>query len=68
MGGATTIAERGKDLKFDYSVLPRGSEFSVRVIFPQNTIHLIGGFKSEADARLWIEEVCLLRTRFLMPS
>ncbi len=40
----------------EYHILPQSGGFAVRITFPHNAIHRIGGFKTEDDAKQWIAE------------
>lgn len=50
----------GTALHIQYNVLPQADGFTVRIISPQNSIHRVGGFKTEDDAQMWIGEAEVL--------
>ncbi len=54
------------DRSVQYHILPQADGFTVKIIYPQNSIHRVGGFKSENDAQIWIGEaqVQLKRSRW----
>jgi hypothetical protein len=52
----------GSDMEnpVEYKILPQSGGFAVRITFAHNSIHRIGGFKTEDEARQWI---CEARSR-----
>jgi hypothetical protein len=45
-----------KESELQYHIVPQTDSFTVRIIYPQNSIHRVGGFKTEDDAQAWIGE------------
>jgi hypothetical protein len=59
------VASRQYVASNEYNIYGRPGHFTVNFRSPYNSLHQISGFKSEHDARAWIDEARLLVKTYL---